>query len=119
MFVVRNAGNLVPHSSLVSPTSVATEPGVLELACSINSVEHVVVCGHSDCKAMNLLHSLHTSDTAGTPATAGAGDLAESPLRHEDYCHSHSYFFLFSPAPHIMHTSHKLPTVFIFVYFCF
>lgn len=38
MFIVRNAGNMVPHSSLVSPTAVATEPAVLELACVLNSV---------------------------------------------------------------------------------
>jgi len=75
MFIVRNAGNLVPHSSLVSPTSVATEPAVLELACVMNSVEHVVVCGHSDCKAMNLLYSLHT-DPEWSEET-----LHNSPLR--------------------------------------
>lgn len=38
MFIVRNAGNMVPHSSKVSPSAVATEPAVLELACVINTV---------------------------------------------------------------------------------
>ena len=75
MFIVRNAGNLVPHSSMVSPASVATEPAVLELACVMNTVEHVVVCGHSDSKAMNLLYSLHT-DTDWSDET-----LLNSPLR--------------------------------------
>jgi carbonic anhydrase len=32
MFLIRNAGNLVPHSSFVTPQSAATEPAVLELA---------------------------------------------------------------------------------------
>ena len=34
------------------------ECGALELACSINNVHVIVVTGHSDCKAMNLLYSL-------------------------------------------------------------
>ena len=38
MFIVRNAGNMVPHSSKVSSKAVATEPAVLELACVINTV---------------------------------------------------------------------------------
>jgi len=59
MFIVRNAGNMMPHSSLVSAQAVATEPAVLELACHLNSVKHVVVCGHSDCKAVNLLYDIH------------------------------------------------------------
>ena len=78
MFIVRNAGNLVPHrlssfsniyfrlscfSSLVSVNSTATEPAVLELACVMNQVKHVVICGHSDCKAVNLLYDIHTDPT--------------------------------------------------------
>ena len=51
-------------SSLVSATSVATEPAVFELACVHNSVKHVVICGHSDCKAVNLLYDLHTDPNA-------------------------------------------------------
>jgi len=60
MFIVRNAGNMVPHSSLVSSQATATEPAVLELACVMNQVKHVVICGHSDCKAVNLLYDIHT-----------------------------------------------------------
>ena len=33
---------------------------MLELACVMNQVKHVVVCGHSDCKAVNLLYDIHT-----------------------------------------------------------
>ena len=53
-----------PSSSLVSTNSVATEPAVFELACVHNSVKHVVICGHSDCKAVNLLYDLHTDPEA-------------------------------------------------------
>ena len=48
------------YSSLVSMNSTATEPAVLELACVMNQVKHVVICGHSDCKAVNLLYDIHT-----------------------------------------------------------
>ena len=78
MFIVRNAGNMVPHSSLVSSQSTATEPAVLELACVMNSVEHIVVCGHSDCKAMNLLYSMHTDEPDEEA-------LNSSPLRYGIY----------------------------------
>ncbi|CAH1781438.1 unnamed protein product [Owenia fusiformis] len=55
MFVVRNAGNMVPHSDFCSYDHITTEPGALELACIHNPIRHVIVCGHSDCKAINLL----------------------------------------------------------------
>ena len=46
---------------------MATEPAVFELACVHNSVKHVVICGHSDCKAVNLLYDLHTDPNAVKP----------------------------------------------------
>ncbi|XP_070542501.1 beta carbonic anhydrase 1-like [Ptychodera flava] len=58
MFFVRNAGNLIPHASLFGSEGLNTEPAALELACIINDIRHVVVCGHSDCKAMNALYDL-------------------------------------------------------------
>jgi len=59
MFLIRNAGNLFPHSSYVTTQTAATEPAVLELAFTkFNTVKQVAVCGHSDCKAMSFLHGL-------------------------------------------------------------
>ncbi|XP_070542589.1 beta carbonic anhydrase 1-like [Ptychodera flava] len=58
MFIVQNSGNLIPHSSLFGSEGLNTESAALELACIINGIRHVVVCGHSDCKAMNTLYSL-------------------------------------------------------------
>jgi len=49
-FIVRNAGNLVPHSRLYGIDSTTTEPAALELGVVVNNVKHIVVCGHSDCK---------------------------------------------------------------------
>jgi len=62
MFIVRNAGNMVPHSTKCSRGQVFTEPAVFELACVANNIRHVIVCGHSDCKAINLLYNQHVSD---------------------------------------------------------
>ncbi|KAG7304286.1 hypothetical protein JYU34_011227 [Plutella xylostella] len=58
MFVVRNAGNVVPHSQYFSDEMTSCEPAAMELGCVINDVRHIIVCGHSDCKAMNLLYKL-------------------------------------------------------------
>lgn len=58
MFVVRNAGNIIPHSHHFQDECFSCEPAALELGCIVNSIRHVIVCGHSDCKAMNLLYTL-------------------------------------------------------------
>ncbi|RZF32743.1 hypothetical protein LSTR_LSTR005936 [Laodelphax striatellus] len=58
MFVVRNAGNLIPHSQHFLDEYTTNEPAALELGCVVNDIRHIIVCGHSDCKAMNLLHKL-------------------------------------------------------------
>lgn len=49
LFVIRNAGNLVP------PPNGGGESGTLEYAMTQLPIEHVVVCGHSDCGAMKGL----------------------------------------------------------------
>ncbi|XP_055346310.1 beta carbonic anhydrase 1-like isoform X2 [Paramacrobiotus metropolitanus] len=76
MFIVRNAGVLIPHHKYYgSDATITTEPGAMELACVINAVQDVIVCGHSDCKAMNLLQNLR-SEGLTDPA-----QVRESPLR--------------------------------------
>ena len=59
MFIVRNAGNLVPHSRLYGIDSTTTEPAALELGVVVNNVKHIVVCGHSDCKVKGKVVSLY------------------------------------------------------------
>lgn len=49
-FIVRNAGNMVPHSKLIRDRWTPAEAAALELACVRNQVNSVFVCGHSDCK---------------------------------------------------------------------
>lgn len=48
LFIVRNAGNIVPpHTRTAGGVTASIEFGVAALG-----VEHIVVCGHSDCGAM-------------------------------------------------------------------
>lgn len=48
LFVVRNAGNIVPpHSNTTGATTAAIEFAVTGLG-----VQHIVICGHTDCGAM-------------------------------------------------------------------
>jgi carbonic anhydrase len=54
--VNRNPGNLVPNYSLLDPKTERPEEAALELACIYNDVDTIVICGHSDCKAMNLVY---------------------------------------------------------------
>ena len=49
-YIVKNAGNFVPHAKNFSHLTPCTEAGALELGCVKSGVKHVVVCGHSDCK---------------------------------------------------------------------
>lgn len=64
MFLVRNAGNLIPHSQHFLDEFTTTEPAALELGCIVNDIRHIIVCGHSDCKAMNLLYQLQDEEMA-------------------------------------------------------
>ncbi|KAI6191412.1 Beta carbonic anhydrase 1 [Aphelenchoides bicaudatus] len=73
IFVVRNAGNLIPSVQNYGPTgsdvSINTEPAALELAVKRGGINHIVVCGHSDCKAMNTLYGLHTKPETFNPSS--------------------------------------------------
>ncbi|KAJ8891690.1 hypothetical protein PR048_004219 [Dryococelus australis] len=48
--IMRNAGNLIPHSQHFLDEATTTEPAALELGCIVNDIRHIIVCGHSDCK---------------------------------------------------------------------
>ncbi|GFR80859.1 carbonic anhydrase [Elysia marginata] len=57
VFVVRNPGNMVPLFDPSKPDNASAEGGGLELGCIMNGIGDVVVCGHSNCKAVNSLYS--------------------------------------------------------------
>lgn len=97
MFVIRNAGNLVPHSvsfhrsrkivlrifiikilsqqQFFQDEHYSCESAGLELGCIVNDIRHIIVCGHSDCKAMNLLYQLQD------PEFSSKENRVLSPLR--------------------------------------
>lgn len=52
LFVIRNAGNIVPA---YDPSVATSEAGTIEYAVSALKVKHIVVCGHSHCGAMQGL----------------------------------------------------------------
>jgi len=55
LFIVRNVGNLVPpHNAIRDKNSVAA---AIEFAVLGLKVTDIIVCGHSNCGAMQLLHS--------------------------------------------------------------
>ncbi|KAJ8972598.1 hypothetical protein NQ317_002325 [Molorchus minor] len=62
--LVRNAGNIIPHSQHFLDEFTTNEPAALELVMSKNDIRHIIVCGHSDCKAINLLYQLQDSEFA-------------------------------------------------------
>lgn len=61
LFVVRNAGNVVPPHGIVRSETA----GAIDLALSRLPIEHIVVCGHSGCIT---LASLLEADTASPAA---------------------------------------------------
>ncbi|KAK0076276.1 hypothetical protein PV326_010914 [Microctonus aethiopoides] len=63
---VRNAGNVIPHSQHFADELTMCEPAALELGCVVNDIRHIIVCGHSDCKAMNLLYALRDDEYSST-----------------------------------------------------
>lgn len=58
MFVIRNAGNFVPHARLFGSLGhTYSEHAALELAVAKSDVKHVAVCGHSNCKVFSFFHT--------------------------------------------------------------
>ncbi|OUV03058.1 MAG: hypothetical protein CBC42_04580 [Betaproteobacteria bacterium TMED82] len=61
LFVIRNAGNIVPPYSKESDGVVAS----VEFAVNALGVKHIVVCGHSNCGAMK--GAIDSSNLKGLP----------------------------------------------------
>lgn len=53
LFVVKNAGNIVPPSSVTGSTN--STAAAVEFAVNALKVKEIVVCGHSQCGAMHAL----------------------------------------------------------------
>ncbi len=63
LFVLRNIGNLIPpYHKAISPNSTdESVAAAIEFALECLHVSHIVICGHSDCGAMNATLK-HTTD---------------------------------------------------------
>jgi carbonic anhydrase len=62
LFILRNAGNMVPPYGSMQGGSTAT----IEYAVAVLKVPHIIVCGHTDCGVMKAL--LHPEDVRELPA---------------------------------------------------
>jgi carbonic anhydrase len=62
LFILRNAGNMVPPYGSMQGGSTAT----IEYAMAVLKVPHIIVCGHTDCGVMRAL--LHPEDVHDLPA---------------------------------------------------
>ena len=51
LFVIQNAGNIVPPYGVMYGGTSAS----VEFAVAVLNVEHIIICGHSDCGAMRAL----------------------------------------------------------------
>ena len=75
IFVIRNAGNIVPAYRRPPGGVTAT----IEFAVAVLGVKHIVICGHTDCGAMKGL--LHPETLTGVPAVADWLGQAEATSR--------------------------------------
>ena len=72
LFVLRNAGNIVPcHGA-----SNGGEPATIEYAVTALGVKDIIVCGHSGCGALHAM--LHPENMASLPLVRGWLNHAEA-----------------------------------------
>lgn len=89
LFIVRNAGNIVPPHSMNTGGNTAS----IEYAVAVLGVKDIIICGHTDCGAMKgamypeTVKSLpHVSNWLNHSAAA----LARVKSRHGGLCKSHT-----------------------------
>ena len=83
LFIMRNAGNLVPPYGAVHGGEAAT----IEYAISILKIKDIIICGHSHCGAMQAI--LRPDAISELPAVKAWLSHAEATGRiiKENYCH--------------------------------
>ena len=83
VFITRNVGNMVPaYGQMVGGVSA-----VIEYAVSALKVQHVVICGHSDCGAMKSLlkpESTEQMPTVRSWLNHGKAALSVAETLHKD-----------------------------------
>ena len=78
LFVIRNAGNIVPRPG----TGELSVEATIQFAIEVLKVKHVVVCGHSHCGAVNGLLNLDSLDSM--PAIQNWVRKSEQVLKQVD-----------------------------------
>lgn len=84
LFIARNVGNMVPAFGDV-PGGVSA---VIEYAVAVLEVQHIVVCGHSDCGAMKAL--LQQPPNEATPYVNSWLTYGFAALRVAESIHEHT-----------------------------
>ena len=81
LFILRNAGNIVPPYGSMQGGSTAT----IEYAMAVLKVPHIIVCGHTDCAVMKAL--LNPDEVKDLPAVRAWVGQAETTRRimHEHH----------------------------------
>lgn len=78
LFILRNAGNMVPPYGSMPGGSTAT----IEYALAVLNVPHVIVCGHTDCGVMKaLLHPTGVRDLPAVKAWVGQAETTRRLMR--------------------------------------
>jgi len=81
LFIIRNAGNLIPTYGAAIGGSTAT----IEYGVSVLQVKDIIVCGHTDCGAMKAL--LHPEKLEELPAVKAWLQHAQTTMRMvKDHC---------------------------------
>ncbi len=75
LFLLRNAGNIIPPYGAAQGGEGAT----IEYAVAVLGIRHIIVCGHSNCGAMNAL--LNPAAVGDLPAVAEWFTYAEATRR--------------------------------------
>jgi carbonic anhydrase len=81
-FVVRNVGNLVPMHG--DPDADASVGAAIEFAVDTLHVSSIVVCGHSDCGAINAVLNGSAPDGSHLKAWLRHAEPGLNPLHDED-----------------------------------
>jgi carbonic anhydrase len=78
LFICRNAGNIVPSYGETHGGVSAT----IEYAVTALGIQHIIVCGHSDCGAMKgILHPEKLGDMPAVASWLRYGDVARRVVR--------------------------------------
>lgn len=82
LFLLRNAGNIVPAWGC----GVSAEAATIEYAIEVLGVQHIVICGHSHCGAMSALITPGSVDRM--PAVSEWLRYAEATRRVVEACYA-------------------------------